>query len=200
VRLIDHPVIHAMAGGGRDRRGPVHLGAVLVATVLMALVAGACNSGPGVATTMVPASIGPTRTVGPVAAITRGEIERALGERGIALRDVQTPFRPAEGDLLSVAPRAVYQAVLPKDPAAGHIVVYELADPDHAQGAAENQAAFLATGYGRVQTSIDAVDVIRVLGSTVILYTWVPGSSPDPNAAEVAAALETLGIGVAVPS
>lgn len=178
------------------RASLVRLTPVLVLAVLVA----ACAGAPGPATTMIPASIGPSRTVSPAVALTRGDLERALGERGLALQDVQTPFRPPEGTQLSVAPRAVYQVVLPQDPDGGFLVVYELADPDRAQGAAEEQATYLGTGYGRVQSSLDAVDVIRVVGSTVILYTWVPGTSPDPKAPEIQAALETLGLGVAVPS
>lgn len=172
------------------------------ATLVLAVTAivAACAGAPGPATTMIPASIGPSRTVSPAVALTRGDLERALGEHGLALQDVQTPFRPPEGTQLSVAPRAVYQVVLPQDPDGGFLVVYELADPDHAHQAAEEQATYLGTGYGRVQSSLDAVDVIRVVGSTVILYTWVPGSSPDPKTAEIQAALETLGLGVDVPS
>lgn len=184
-----------------SRRSPVRVDVALaVAALVVAVTVGACAGTSGPATTMIPASIGPSRTVSPAVALTRGDLERALGARGIALRDVQTPFRPPEAAGLSVAPRAVYQAVLPQDPDGGFLVVYELADPDHAQVAAREQAAYLATGYGRVQSSLDAVDVIRVVGSTVVLYTWVPGASPDPKAPEIQAALETLGLGVDVPS
>ena len=42
--------------------------------------------------------------------------------------------------------------------------------------------------------------VIRQVGSTVILYDWLPGASQDPSAAGIQAALETLGTGYPVPN
>lgn len=157
----------------------------------------ACSGSGGPVT--VPASIGPDRTVTPVVAGTRADIARALGERSIILDDLDTPFRPAEGPILSFAPRAVYQAQLPADPDAGVIVVYELADPAAAGGAAADQAAYLGSGPGRVQYPDPARHVIRVVGSTVIFYTWIPESAEDPKTPEVADALATLGTGVDVP-
>jgi hypothetical protein len=157
----------------------------------------ACGTGSGPVT--VPASIGPDRTVTPVVGGTRAEIARVLGERSIILDDLDTPFRPAEGPILSFAPRAVYQAQLPADPEKGIIVVYELPDARAALDAAEDQAAYLGSGPGRVQYPDPARHIIRVLGSTVIFYTWIPESAEDPMTPEVAAALATLGTGVDVP-
>ena len=42
--------------------------------------------------------------------------------------------------------------------------------------------------------------VIRQVGSTVVLYEWLPGVSQDPSAAGIQAALETLGTGYPVPN
>ncbi len=175
--------------------------AVLASAGLLAVLGTAACSGtaPGGGPVTVPASIGPDRTVSPVVAGTRAEIARALGERSVILEDREAPFRPAEGPILSYAPRAVYQAQLPADPAAGTIVVYELADAPAAAAAAADQAAYLASGPGRVQYPDPARHVIRVLGSTVIFYTWIPESAEDPLTPEVAAALATIGAGVGVP-
>jgi hypothetical protein len=38
------------------------------------------------------------------------------------------------------------------------------------------------------------------VGSTVVLYSWLPEAATDARQAEVQAALETLGTGVPVPS
>lgn len=170
------------------------LGSALVAVASLVV---ACTGVGGPVT--VPASIGPDREVTSVVAGTRAEIARVLGERSIILDDLDTPFRPAEGPLLSFAPRVAYQAELPADPGAGIIVVYELTDPGEAGEAAADQAAYLGSGPGRVQYPDPARHVIRVVGSTVIFYTWIPESAEDPSTPDVAAALATLGTGVEVP-
>ena len=35
--------------------------------------------------------------------------------------------------------------------------------------------------------------MIRGVGTTVILYDWLPGGSPDPSTPDIQAALETIG-------
>ena len=167
--------------------------------VVAATLAG-CAASDAPAATFPAVSIGPDRTVSPAVALTRSDLVRVLGERRVTMDDAKVPFRPAEAPMLSEAPRAVYQAILPADPGQGYIVVYELPDPDRADQAAREQAQYLATGPGRVQSSLDAVDVIRVVGSTVVLYSWIPGEAKDRQAPDVQAALENLGYGVDVPS
>jgi hypothetical protein len=179
------------------------VGRSIVVGLLVAstLIAAGCAAGDGT-TASAPPPTPPVaaRSVSPAVALTRGDLVRALGERGLALADAQVSFRPAEGPTLTETPRAVYQAVLPQEPNHGFIVVYDLPDPDRANQAALEQAEYLATGPGRVQSSLDAIDVIRVVGSTVVLYSWIPDDAGDPKAPDVQAALETLGFGVDVPS
>jgi hypothetical protein len=139
-------------------------------------------------------------TVTPAVNLTRVELARVLGDRNLVLSDSQAAIRPAEAPLLGAAPRAVYQVLLPKDPTKGFIVVYEFRDPTRAGEAATEQQAYLATGPGRVQRPQGTVTVIRQVGSTVVLYDWLPGASLDPSAAGIQAALETLGIGYPVPN
>jgi hypothetical protein len=38
------------------------------------------------------------------------------------------------------------------------------------------------------------------VGSTVLLYSWIPDEANDPSAPDIQAALETLGLKVDVPS
>ncbi len=167
---------------------------------LAASVAGTAGCGavedPG--RTFPVASVGPAMTVTPAVNQTRTELVRVLDEHGIQLTDTQTPVRMAESPLLTTAPRAVYQAVLPKDPAKGYIVVYEFADPARAAAAAAEQQAYLGSGPGRVQTPQGTVTVIRQVGSTLVLYAWLPGAAADPSAPGIQAALETLGSGFPV--
>jgi len=175
--------------------------------ILLALAAGALVVAVGgCAATELPgqtftvASVGPAETVTPAVSQTRIELARVLGERGLVLSDSQAPVRPAESALLTNAPRAVYQVLLPKDPTRGFIVAYEFIDPTRAAAAAAEQQAYLATGPGRVQTPQGTVTVIRQVGSTVVLYDWLPGVALDASAPGIQAALETLGIGFAVPN
>lgn len=131
---------------------------------------------------------------------TRAELVRVLGQQNLVLQDPQVAFRPAEGPALATAPRAIYQVILPDDPTKGYLVVYELRDVPTAVAAGADQAAYLATGPGRVQTPIGTRHVIRQLGSTIILYSWIPEGSRDERAPLIQDALQTLGIGIDIPS
>ena len=145
-------------------------------------------------------SAGPGRTVSPAASTTVAELTRVLGERSLIVTVPEQPFRPAEATALSSAPREELQVQMPQDPNGGWIVVYELPSSDAAMAAAREQADWLGTGPGRVQTPIGTRHVIRVAGSTVVLYQWHPDAAPDPRAAEIAEVLAGFGVGVDVPA
>jgi hypothetical protein len=171
-----------------------------LAAVAIALITSACGApATGGTTTYPPPSTVPNLDVSAAVGQTRAEIAAALGERHIQLQDAQVPFRPAEGPILANAPRAVYQAVLPADPTLGYITVYELRDTARAAEAAAEQQAYLATGPARVQTAPGTVHVIRGVGTTVIVYDWLPGAAMDPSAPDVQTALETIGTPYIVP-
>jgi hypothetical protein len=156
---------------------------------------GACAAPETPVQTFPPVSIGPLRTVSPAVNQTRAELVRVLGEVNLVLADTQAPIRPAEAPLLAGAPRAVYQVTLPEDPTRGFIVVYELSDASRAADAAAEEQRYLASGPGRVQTPEGTVYVLRQVGSTVVLYDWLPGAAQDPRAPDIQRALETLGVG-----
>jgi hypothetical protein len=139
-------------------------------------------------------------TVGPAVAQTRADLVRALGTKRLVLQDSQAPFRPPEDARFTTAPRALYQVILPEAPQEGFIVVYEFASPTAAAEAARDQAAYLATGPAKVQSPFGARHIIRLVGSTVVLYSWVPEGAEDPLQPDIQVALETLGTGVPVPS
>jgi hypothetical protein len=168
--------------------------AALAAAFLVTACAG--TSGTAQAPTPVPAT--PAATVGAAAASTRQVIEAALGQRQVQLQDPQQPYRPAEPPAIAALPRAVYQAVLPDDPAHGYIVVYELPTEDVATRAAEAQAAYVGSSVGRVQFPVGTQFVVRVVGRTVVFYADPP-ESPDDQAADVVEALGTVGREVTVP-
>ncbi len=188
-----------MAAGLRGSRAGAAFG-LAVALLLVALV-GACAPGGGVSVaSFPPGTLGPARTAGAAAAQTRIELVRVLGQHNLILQDSEAPFRPPEDTAFTTTPRALYQVILPNAPSEGFIVVYEFSDATTAAEAAADQAAYLATGPARVQSAFGTRHVIRLVGSTVVLYSWVPEGAADERQPGIQAALETLGIGVAVPS
>jgi hypothetical protein len=193
-----------MAARLRTRGAPRHaLVATLVVAGVAALLAGGCGTAGSGA---VPSEGAPAasevaaRTVGPAVAQTRADLVRTLGTKNLVLQDSQAAFRPPEDARFTTTPRALYQVILPKAPQEGFIVVYEFADAISAAEAASAQAAYLATGPAKVQSPFGARHIIRLVGSTVVMYSWVPEGAQDPLQPDIQTALETLGTGVPVPS
>ena len=180
----------------------VRLGAAVAAAgIAVALAVGACAPGGGISIASFPAgSLGPIGTVSPAVGQTRTELVRVLGERNLVLRDTEAAFRPPEDGVFTAAPRQVFQVVLPDAPSEGFIVVYDFGDPGVAAEAAADQAAYLATGPARVQSAFGARHVMRLVGSTVVLYSWVPEGVADERQPDIQVALETLGVGVPIPA
>jgi len=176
-------------------------GAMIVVALGAALVLGACGATvEGSAQATFPLTTAePDRTTSPDLAAARAALVTALGASNIILADTEAPFRPAEGPILTTAPRAVYQAIMPADPDKGFIAVYDLEDAGRAAAAAEDQAAYLASGPGRVQYPDATAHILRRLDSTVIFYSWAPEGATDPAAPNVAAAIETVGQAVTIP-
>jgi hypothetical protein len=176
---------------------PVAIAFALACVVMV----GACAPGGGISVASFPAgTIGPARTAGVPAAQTRVELVRVLGERNLVLQDSAAPFRPPEDTTFTTTPRALYQVILPDAPSEGFIVVYEFPDATTAAEAAADQAAYLASGPARVQSPFGTRHVMRLVGSTVVLYSWVPEGATDDRQPRIQEALETLGIGVPIPS
>ena len=179
------------------------LAALVVAVVVAPFLLSACAPAGDVAspsTGVMPATQPPSRSVGPAVAQTRAELVRVLGTKNLVLQDSQAQFRPPEDARFTTTPRALYQVILPQAPGEGFIVVYEFPDPTAASEAATEQAAYLATGPAKVQSPFGARHIIRLVGSTVVVYSWVPEGAEDPLQPDIQVALETLGTGVPVPS
>ena len=173
-------------------RGP--LGALLVAGLLVAGCGIAARGGPVQSPVATPVASVP-RAIDQA----RVQLEGALRAAGYFMERADDPFRPPESGLLAVAPRIVYQVLLPDDPGRGQIVVYEFPDTERAAAAGRDMAAYLASGPGRVQFSPDARHVLRQLGTTLIFYTWSRDTSASDAVEEVATVLETVGQGIAIP-
>jgi len=191
-----------MASGLTARR-PATPAFAVATLALAALALAACaptGSAPAAVQPSAVASVGPPVNVGPAVAQTRSELVRVLGSRNLVLQDSSAAFRPPEDPRFTSTPRALYQVILPDAPSEGFIVVYEFGDPTTAAEAATAQAAYLATGPAKVQSAFGARHVLRLVGSTVVMYSWVPEGVQDPRQPDIQAALETLGTGVPVPS
>jgi hypothetical protein len=141
----------------------------------------------------------PTTADSPAVRSARAELVRVLGTQNLVLQDPQNPFRPAEGPALAGAPRALFQVVLPDDPLGGYIVVYDLGDPQRAAAAGADQAAYLSSGPGRVQTPIGTRHHIRQLGPTLVTYSWNPDGATDERAPRIEAAILELGTAIEIP-
>lgn len=172
----------------------------LVAVLFAALLAG-CGIGANTSPGSFPvASAGPAATVGGAVEQTRGAIAAALAALSVQFGPASRDYRPAESARLRRAPRAVYQVVLPSEPDAGYIVVYQFADAAAAVDAGNEEAGYLGTGPAKVQYQRETRHVLRQLGPTLIVYSWSPTTAADPGTAEaIATALGTIGIGFSVP-
>jgi hypothetical protein len=137
---------------------------------------------------------------GSATAATTKELIAALAAVGLQAAETNRPFRPPEGPVLAAAPRTVLAVSLPDDPDPGWIVVYALSSEDQAGRAAKDQAAYIASNTGRIQFANGTRFVLRLVGSTVVWFSWLPESSPDARTATIAQALEAVGTGIDIPS
>lgn len=171
----------------------------LAGALASVVILGACDAGTGTPMpTFPPASFG-TGTTSAAAVETRRLVTVALSAEGLLAETPPVVYRPAESPALAQAPRLVVQAELPDDPQHGYIVIYEFRDATTADGAAREQANYVASGIGFVQFPPDSEFVIRTVGATVIFFSWSPGNSPDSRTPRIASALETVGTGIAIP-
>jgi len=174
-------------------------GTALPAVALAAVLFAGCGGGEGPIATFPPVSFGTGTTTAATDEAAR-LIEEALAAEGLEIAPPALAYRPAESPALAAAPRLVLQVVLPDDPEHGFIVVYELRDPATADAAAREQAAYVGSPIGLVQFPPDSAFVVRTVGPTVVFFSWSAASSPDERTRRIAAALETVGSGVDVPS
>lgn len=171
------------------------------ALAIVAVVLVGCGIAASTSSASIPsADAGPTTGVGNATGATRGAIATALSSVAVQFGDATRSYRPAESARLRAAPRTVFQVVLPDQPDAGFIVVYEFRDSAAAVDAGNEEAGYLGTGAARVQFPLGTQHVLRQLGPTLILYSWLPAASNEPAAGDVAAALSTLGVGFTVPN
>jgi hypothetical protein len=168
---------------------------LLATLAAVAVATAACAA--ATRTTFPPPGSSPA-PVGTAAGSTTREVIGALAAIGLPAIETSRAYRPPEGPLLAAAPRSIVQATLPNDPGHGFIVVYALGSDAAAQAAAEDHAAYVASGIGRVHFAPDARFVLRVVGSTVVFFWWSPGAALDERTRDIEAALLTLGVEVPI--
>jgi hypothetical protein len=168
--------------------------ALAVATVAVATVA-ACASGPR--TTFPPLGATPG-AAGDLTDATESLVIAALGAVGLPAAEATLPYRPPEGPLFAGAPRTVLQATLPDDPTHGFVVIYAFQSPQAADAAAADHAAFVSRNPGGIFPRGSRF-VLRVVGSTVVSFWWIPDSVVDPRTALIEEALLAVGSEVPVP-
>jgi hypothetical protein len=168
------------------RRGAMRLAGIVAIAVLVM----ACSPPAG--------NVATPGSGGDPAAATKALIVGALGAVGLQAVDAIKPYRPPETPSLTGAPRSIIQVQLPDDPDHGFIVIYALGSATAAEKAAFDQAAYVASGTGGIQFPPGSHFVIRTVDTTMIFFTWSPGSSPDQRTHLIEDALHTVGIAVPV--
>ena len=182
-----------------NRKALVITVALVGALLLIVALASGRVAAPGAPT--FPPIGSTTAPAGPAAASTRAALADALGAQGLQIEDVVTAYRPAEAARVAVAPRLVVRVIVPADPDHGRILIYEFRDTGAATVAAQEQAAYVSSGVGRVQFPPQTQFTLRVVGSTVVFYAYSTADVPDPESASgIAAALAGLGFEVPVPN
>ena len=162
--------------------GSLAAGALLV--LLSAL--GITVSGPRPAPTITP--------TGQAAQRTWDQVASALGDASFQVQDPVTQYRPGESPALQDVPRRLLQVILPSEPGGGYVVIYELPTNGEAEDVGQDFAAYLASGTGAIQYPRDTQFVLRRVGQTLVFYPWSAEANPDPRVADLAAALETVGV------
>ena len=170
----------------------------LLALAASSLALAGCASARGVATFPPLGS-----TPGPVGVATDSTAQQVIGAlaaAGLPAAVTLRPYRPAEGALLAAAPRSVLQVTLPDDPNHGFVVIYALADPATALTAATDAAAYLASAPGKIQFVAGSHFIVRVVGATVVFFSWSPDNAPDARTHLIEDTLGQLGTGVQIPA
>jgi hypothetical protein len=176
------------------------LATVAVAAVLALGVAG-CGAGASRSAALTPGvSAVPGASLSAALAQARGQLVRALEAAGLVVADPRVAYRPAEAPSFAAAPRAVLQVQLASDLAHGFLTVYEFPSAAAATDAAREQAAYVASGTGRIQFPAGTRFILRQLGAAVVFYAWSPSVMTDPQAPDVEAALALIGTEIAIPS
>lgn len=166
------------------------IGGLLVGVVLIAAQA----LGISVLRPAPPPTMAPT---GQAAQRTWDQVAAALQAASFQVQDPVTEYRPGESPALLDVPRRLLQVLLPSEPGGGYVVIYELPTNGDAERVGRDFASYLASGTGAIQYPRDTRFVLQRAGATIIFFPWSAEANPDPRLAELAAALQTVGVSLA---
>jgi hypothetical protein len=172
------------------RHPRVRAGGVPAAAFIAVMLLGCA---PRPASTFPPAGFTPGAP-GDATGATRAQVVGALDAVGLQAVDARQPYRPPEGAVLASAPRTVIQVQLPDDPDHGYVVIYALPSAAAAASGAADESGYLASGPGSIQLPPGTHVVLRVAGTTVVLFIWTPGAAPDQRTHLIEDALATIGL------
>lgn len=172
-----------------SRRSRASLLPAIAVVTLVAIVA-ACANEPR--TTF----LAPGGPAGSLTDATEAKVIAALGSVGLSAAEAQLPYRPPEGALLANAPRTVLKVTLPEDPNGAFVVIYALQSNQDADAAADDQAELIESNRGGAFPNTSRFS-LRLVGNTVVFFTWVPDATIDPRTRSIEEAL--LGVGTEVP-
>ena len=130
---------------------------------------------------------------GDATAATEQQVIGALAAQGLQAADAIRTYRPPEGPLLAAAPRTVLQV----DPAGRPEARLHRRSTRLPRRRRERRRrgprAYISSGTGRIQFPPGPSFVLRVVGSTVVFFSWSPDAAPDPECAQVASILGAVG-------
>lgn len=126
-------------------------------------------------------------------------VVQALTAAGFAAGEPQQPYRPPEDAWFAAASRTIVQVSVLNETTPRFVALYAFDSAADAAIAAADQASYVTSGPGRLFFTGDTRFTIRLLGSVAVFFAWAPGTA-DPRAADIQAALETIGTAVAIPA
>jgi hypothetical protein len=124
-------------------------------------------------------------------------VRDAVAQAGLQLNTPVIPYRPSEPAGLALAPRAVLQESVP-DPDQGYVLVYDLQDPATAADRGRELAAYLGSGFGQTNYSLDAQFAISQVGGTLV-FTWWSASRASNDAVAKAGFDAVASVGQPIP-
>ena len=138
---------------------------------------GGATAGIGMAT--------PEASISPQVAATVTALRARLTPAGLAIDQVNQPYRPSEPPTLTGVRRAVFRCRL-GDPDDGYVVIYETTDPTRAAALGREFADHVESGFGQTNYPLDAQFSLAQVGGTLVFTWWSRSRSSDPERARAA--------------
>jgi hypothetical protein len=157
-----------------------------LATVAAAVLLGGCGGGVTLGGLgSVPDAETPRPSAGASAAGALRLLTDALAVGGFELAPATRAWQPAQPASFGDVPRSAFQVRL-ADPDDGVVLVYEFGTAEAAAAGADDLAAYLSSGPGRINFPGDATFHVGQVGPAVLM-TWFAASAAGDDEAAAAA-------------